>query len=334
MLGKVKMFVFSMNFAILICGGCSVQQTEVDFGYSIELTGAEIPDLRKCKVIHWKQHNEACVPNECGYAFLYDVLKENGLDAALTTEGLADYYVNRFPSVHVLQYTAANFESNVAEICRITGADKTNTSRDDVFNMGRIWGGFEDHRIGLQAELAIRGFVQERTFGTNMVVRMESLMVYESVFLPRTKSIGVSNSLVPVERVFRFYNYSGELFATVRVTIPHGFFTGYEYEQSIIAARKAIGQSLKEFLKNRQGARRVRLMRGSVEWRKRDANEPWRVTIPEVVSEGDVRTGAMRKSIVIALMLAALVLAVVYVRLKSRKRVSNCKFREKFSGIV
>ena len=318
MLWKVKIFVFSMNFALLICGGCSVQPTEVDFCYSIEFTGAEIPDLRKCKVIHWKQYNEDCVPNECGYAFLYDVLKENGLDAALTTEGLADYYVNRFPSVYVLQYTAANFESNVVEICRITGADKINPSRDDVFNMGRAWGGFEDHRTGLQAELAIRGFVHERTFGTNMVVRMESLMVYEAVFLPRTRSLGVSNSMAPVERVYRFYNYSGKLFATVRVTIPHGFFTGYEYEQSIIAARKVIDQSVKEFLKNRQGARRTRLMRGSVEWRKSDANETWCVTIPKVAAEGDVRTGDMCMNIVIAVLLAALVLSVVYVRLKSR----------------
>ena len=292
-----------------------MQPTEVDFSYSIEFTGAEIPDLRQCRVIHWTQYDEVRLREECGYAFLYDVLKENGLGVALTTERLARYYANSFQYNPVLQYTAENFESNVVEICRKTGVDKINPSSDDIHEMGGIWGGFEDDRAGLQAELAVRGFVYERTFGTNMVVRMESMAIYASVVCQNARGLGVSYSLVPVERVYRFYNYSGMLFATVRVAIPHGFFEGYQYEKSVIAARRVVDRSLKEFLEGKQGER---LLRGNVEWRKDGANEAWSVTVPEAAAEGDGRTGTMRNCIVIALLLAALTVA--YSRLKSRRR--------------
>lgn len=270
MMSRILLF-FSLAICFLPLFIVSVMVVEDSHGnepapsydYSIEFHGADVPDLRSCKVIHWEPLTEPDSGKgnspEFGYAFLYDIMRENGIEASLTTDGLFMFeYGRKFD--RVLKYLPERFEANIAEICSALGADNESRTYDEYLALGGLYGGFDESMAGQQARLAIRGFVHERTYRGAGTVRMTVERVYENRLCSYVKAFGVHWSRVVVERVYAFYNYEGVRFATVKVQAPHRILQ-YSFDAEINAARKAVDLAIKEFLK---GDKRKRLIRGQI----------------------------------------------------------------------
>ena len=250
----MKIDCFILVFGLLFISGCGCSSCSV-YDYTLAFYGAEVPDMNTCQVIHWESEKKLVgSPNhDFGYEFLYEVLKENKINASLTTDELCGAYGRRFDSV--LKYIPERFEFNVAEICKSLNVDKVNPSHTDFLSMEGLWGGFNRASPGLQAKIAVRGFVYERTYGSKGVVRMVVEYVRERKLGLHPKAGIPCRMLELVERVYSFYNDEGTRFATLRVKMPHSFF-GYDYGQGVVASRKAVSLALKEFGK-RDGMKRT-----------------------------------------------------------------------------
>lgn len=258
-MGMIRILLSAVLIACgFIISGCawSALDPAPSYAYSLEFHGEDVPDLKSCKVIHWKPLTEptfGVFRHDHGYGFLYDIMLENGIRASLTTEGLIRFtYGRKFDS---LKYVPERFGTNVAEICSILGTDNEKRTFDEFWEMGGSVGGFDKARAGEQAKLAIRGFVYGRTYGGKDTILMTVESVYRNKFCFYTRAIGIHRSPVVVARVYVFYNYEGVRFATLTVQAPHRI-AGSSYDAEINAAKKSVDLAFKEFLKG-DGSKRV-----------------------------------------------------------------------------
>lgn len=261
--------------------GCTLSSdaTSAVYMYSIRYTGARVPDIRMCKVIHWDDNTDL-EDTVLGYDFMYEPMITNGVKASLMNEPLTLSYGLLFGDKFA--FSPENFNFNFAEICRDLCVDNPNPTLDDQERMGRFSGGFDEWRIQEQARLAAWGYVYEQTFGTNDVMHITPQNIRQTLPNSGRWPIYCFSEHVVV-RGYDFYNYEGQKFAEVKVNLPKsGFFTEYDHYKGVHAAQLAMAKALGEFLKRGD---RPKIMRGRIEWSLNGTNEVWTVTGPDPVKD-------------------------------------------------
>ena len=241
----VTALVISCLFAL---AGCMSEPNSELYPYTIEFGEGAVPDMRECKLIIWEKTSpgDSWFSDEYGGRFMFEPLHDNGIKAGLMTE-LGRINCDSIAKGTALEFTPDNVDENIRRVYALDGFARPDANGNvDPCEM-----------------LVVRGWVMEKTFGTNDAVRMESNHVMRNVLRQHPRGPALIRDKEIVERVYAFYNKEGVKVVEVRVKIPHHFFSTYSRWRGVEVAKKAVGIALGMLQKGDHCNRK-----GELEWRR------------------------------------------------------------------
>ena len=242
---KNRCLAFLYLFALV---GCMSEPNSELYSYTIEFGEGNLPDMRKCKLIIWEKTSseDSIFTDEYGGRFMFEPLHDNGIKAGLITE-FGRINCNSIAKGMSLEFIPENVDENIRRSYAL-----------DEFVRHDANGNVDTCEM-----LVVRGWVMEKTFGTNDAVRMESNHVIRNVLRQHPRGLALIRDKEIVERVYAFYSNEGVKVVEVRVKIPHRFFSTYSRWRGVEAAKKAVGLAL-GLLQNGVHCNR----KGELEWRR------------------------------------------------------------------
>jgi hypothetical protein len=137
---------------------------------------------------------------------MFEPLHDNGIEAGLITE-FGRINCNSIAKGMSLEFIPENVDENIRRLYAL-----------DEFVRHDANGNVDTCEM-----LVVRGWVMEKTFGTNDAVRMESNHVIRNVLRQHPRGLALIRDKEIVERVYAFYSKEGVKVVEVRVKIPHRF---------------------------------------------------------------------------------------------------------------
>ena len=242
---RITALVISCLFAL---AGCMSEPNSELYSYVIEFGDGVVPDMRECKLIIWEKTSpeDSLFSDEYGGRFMFEPLHDNGIKAGLITEW-GRINCNSIAKGTALEFVSENVDENIKRMYAL-----------DEFVRHDANGNVDTCEM-----LVVRGWVMEKTFGTNDAVCMESNHVVRNVLRQHPRGPALIRDKEIVERVYSFYNNEGLKVLDVRVNIPHHFFSTYSRWRGVEVARKAVSIALGMMQKGIRCNRK-----GELEWRR------------------------------------------------------------------